>query len=49
MTVTEAARYFGKSERTIRRWCRNRILVGRYKCVVIHEKTECWTILKLIR
>lgn len=43
LTVSEAAKYFGRTEQTIRMWCANGTLIAA-KCRVIREKPGCWLI-----
>jgi len=44
LTVSEAAKYFARSERCIRQWCRNGTLLA-FNYAVIRERPGCWTIL----
>jgi helix-turn-helix protein len=44
LTVAEAAKYFGRCEFTIRRWCRDGTLLA-FNYAVIRERPGCWTIL----
>ena len=44
LTVSEAAKYFGRTERMIQLWCKNGTLIA-FNCRVIREKPGCWTII----
>lgn len=43
LTVNEAAKYFGRSKRTIQHWCREGTLIA-FNCRVVREKPGCWLI-----
>jgi hypothetical protein len=43
LTVAEAAKYFGKAERTIRHWCVTGYLIAFNYRVIRHENTR-WLI-----
>jgi excisionase family DNA binding protein len=43
MTVSEAAAYFKRSQMTIRRWCREGILLA-VNCRVERQKPGCYVI-----
>jgi len=43
LTVAEAARYFNRSQWTIRRWCHDGTLLA-FNCKVIRERPGCWLI-----
>ncbi len=42
-TVAEAAKYFNRTERCVRLWCKNGTLLA-FNCAVIRERPGCWTI-----
>lgn len=44
MTVTEAARYFGKADMTIRYWCANGFFVSDVKCKLFRDVSHHWWI-----
>jgi hypothetical protein len=43
LTVAAAAKYFNRTERCIRLWCRNGTLLA-FNYAVIRERPGCWTI-----